>query len=435
MKGRINVLDDGGVILNASAANKILQSGNVLAGDFVEYNSTPTWLDLAGGADFKFSIGEYAIATFGGLLAAFRNGRRVATYSDYGCSVINKYNNWVVFYDEGAATVGVLSIENDEFTLIDSLELADQYGGNSCIAAGGGKVCITRTGRIVVLDIANDGELSNAVSTAVSFATSYDKFLNYSGGFYYTYTTRRPSGAYTYYSVELYTAEITIDGSNNASMGSGIQCPNVDIYNNDTSHNGKPRQIYQNGRIIGITSTYYQYSSQYSGEEYHGQQGYIYFVNIATGAANKITVADHGEAISCISGGKLLTSKCYKYQFGSGSYQWLYQANGIRLYAFDEETYALTEIATKTYSEDTEMAVLGNRGGSANNYVYVQLRQSGTEHPGGVRIYEVAGGNMGDMTDKDYVIPYTNGSNPIGIAKESGSMGDTIAVYIPTPSA
>lgn len=434
MKGRTNVIDDESIVLNASTENKRLLQGSVLAGDFVEYNSVPTWIDLSGGADFKFAIGNYAIAAFGSLLSAFKNGQRVATYSDYGCDVVNKYNDRIIFYDTGTATVGVLSIENDAFTLIDSLKIDSSTDTACCIAAGDGKVCVTRRGTAVVLDIGNDGSLSNAVITSISINTTYEKFLNYSEGFYYSFTDSRPSGAYTYYSATLKTVEIIIDGQNVASLGNTITCYGADIYNNSTNYNGKVRQIYQKGKIIGVASTYYQYHSQYSGEEYHGQQGYIYFVNIATGAVATVTIADHGEAISCISDGKLLTSKCYKYYNGTGSNQWTYIANAIRLYSFNEETYTLTELAVKTFVEDTENAVKGNRAGCADDFVYVQLRQSGETHPGGIRVYEIAGGVMGDITDKNYVLPYINGDNPIGVAKESGAAGDTIPVYIPTPS-
>lgn len=433
MKGRTNI-GSGGASLNASIVNKIVSSGNIIAGDFVEYNSVPTWIDLSGGADFKFTIGDYAIAAFGSLLSAFKNGQRIAVYSEYGCDVINIYNDWIVFYDTGTATVGVLKIENDIFTLIDALKIDSTTSTGCCIAAGDGKICVTRPNNIVVVDIDADGTLSNAIVTSASIVTSYERYLNYSEGFYYSFTDYKASGGYTYNSATLKTAEITIDGQNVATVGNSITCYGANIYNNSTAYNGKARQIYQKGRIIGIASTYYRYESRYSSEEFHGQQGYIYFVNIATGAVTTITVADHGEAISCISDGKLLTSKCYKRQNGSSSNDWLFQSNAIRLYSFDEESFTLTEIAVKTFSEDTENAVLGNRAGCANDFAYVQLRQTGDTHPGGIRVYEVRGGTMGDMTNKDYVLPYSNGENPIGVAKESGAAGDTIEVYIPTPS-
>ena len=432
MRGRTNVAGNG-IAINASTQEKLISTGRILRGDFVEYYSTPSWIDLAGGADFKFTIGDYVIAAFGSLLSAFKNGQRIAVYSDYGCGTINKYNDWIVFYDAG--TVGVLSIDNDEFTLIDALEIDSSSASGCCIAAGGGKICVTRVTNIVVLDIDADGNLSNPVITSVSLS-SYEDFLNYADGFYYTYTDSRPSGGYTYQNVTPRTVEITIDSSNQASKGNVIICYGAKIYNNAIGGvNGRVRQIYQKGKIIGITSCYYRYEYRYSSEEYHGQQGYIYFINIATGAVTEFKIADHGEAISCISNGKLLTSKCYKHQQGTSVGQWVYIANAIRLYAFDEETYSLTELSVKTYSEDTENAVQGNRAGCEENRVYVQLRQSGTTHPGGIRIYEITGGTMCDISDKNRVEPYVNGNNPIGVAKESGAAGDTIPVYIPTPSA
>lgn len=434
MRGRTNVAGNG-IAINASTQEKLISTGRILRGDFVEYYSTPSWIDLAGGADFKFTIGDYVIAAFGSLLSAFKNGQRIAVYSEYGCDVINKYNDWIVFYDTGTATVGVLKIENDIFTLIDAIIIDSTTSTNCCIAAGDGKICVTRPNDIVVVDIDDDGTLSNAVVTSASIATSYERYLNYSEGFYYSFTDYKATGGYTYTSATLKTAEITIDGQNVATVGNSITCYGANIYNNSTDYNGKARQIYQKDRIIGIASTYYRYEYRYSSEEYHGQQGYIYFVNIATGAVTTITVADHGEAISCISNGKLLTSKCYKYQHGTSDGQWVYRANAIRLYAFDEETYSLTELSVKTYSEDTENAVQGNRAGCEENRVYVQLRQSGTTHPGGIRIYEITGGTMCDISDKNRVEPYVNGNNPIGVAKESGAAGDTIPVYIPTPSA
>ena len=55
MTGRTNY-GGGGIALNANVVNKEIKSGNIIAGDFVEYYSEPTYIEQTQNVNFVFYI-------------------------------------------------------------------------------------------------------------------------------------------------------------------------------------------------------------------------------------------------------------------------------------------------------------------------------------------------------------------------------------------
>ena len=112
MRGKTNATN--GVHLNATAVNKTVKSGQIVAGDFVEYYTTPTVIEQSKQLDFKFTVNNYAIAaSTDGILYAFKNGEAAFSYSDHNCVFVQKYNDWILFHDNTLGVLGVLSITNN----------------------------------------------------------------------------------------------------------------------------------------------------------------------------------------------------------------------------------------------------------------------------------------------------------------------------------
>ncbi|MBO4890592.1 MAG: hypothetical protein J5574_06325 [Lachnospiraceae bacterium] len=427
MKGRINVLDDGGVILNASAANKIILQGNIIAGDFVEYKTEPIWIDQAQSISFKFSIGDYAIALIGSTLTAFKNGAQLATYAAHNCSILNKCGDFIVFHDNNAGVLGVLGISDNGFSLVSTLSTG--VSNVVAIAAGGGEVCaITNSSyessdyytKVIYAEISASGVLSGIITSNVRYRLTFACiFLNYASGFYFTYVSGTSLSETTEQQVR--SVPILFNESHSASFGDGVSCGGC--------YAGL-RQVYQQGSTIGL-AYYYYYAA--SGSVSHGQTGYLKIMDIITGSYVDKTFPNYGEVFSYIHNGKVLISECI--QTGSSGYATFWSANKIKLCQFNDTTYEITEIDSKTFTEYIEKKVQNTRGGIAGNYALVQLYQTATDtHYLDLRAYEIINGSLDDKADRNYVETYTGGA-AIGVAKESGAAGDTIAVYIPTPSA
>ena len=64
------------------------------------------------------------------------------------------------------------------------------------------------------------------------------------------------------------------------------------------------------------------------------------------------------------------------------------------------------------------------------NQIYTPSYSSNYEN----MILDIVGSDITKKQDRNYVIPYRDGYNPIGVAKDGGAAGETIAVYIPSAS-
>ena len=97
MKGRTNVLG-GGVILNASIAEKEIKSGNIVAGDFVEYYSEQAEIPFVSNVIYTGIIGSYIIARSpSNAIALIKNERIISTYSTYSISNSLIAGNYIAF--------------------------------------------------------------------------------------------------------------------------------------------------------------------------------------------------------------------------------------------------------------------------------------------------------------------------------------------------
>lgn len=419
MRGRTNI-GGGGIAINATVEQKEIKSGNIIAGDFVEYYSTPTSISLSSFVNFKFEVNGYLIGLVGTTLVAFKNGRQVASYVEYTCSKIGQCGNFVIFYDNNLRIVGVLSIENDTFTLLDTYTTSDDRDANAIWGANG-KICYVSyyqsgsTLYVGVLDVSNNGVLSNYYKTTLTNVSSnsnsvYD-VAYYNGYFYVIFL-----GMYAGVSIKL-----SIDGSNQASI--------VTTINNIQFQYGKNfRTVYKKNQIIAIAS--------YEGDTIStstSNQGYLGLLNFVTGNGNTKTLQNFGEVLTIINDSLLLTSAR---NYSSNTY-FTYTIN---LCSFNDSTLELSildtiELSDKTYGSITK-GLRFSTGGIKDNIVYVQLK-GGQSNPGNpdytISLFEVINNELKDITQKNYVQTYGNG-NPIGVAKDSGVAGDIIDVYVPVPT-
>ena len=230
MRGRTNI-GGGGIAINATVEQKTIKSGNIIAGDFVEYFKESEYIEQTQLIEFVFGIGEYDIARIGSTVTAFKNGRQIATYAGYNCQCISKYNNFILFLDTNNYILGVLSVSDNGFELVSSVEISHQHSPNAqymAIAGGGGKVCywtvVNSSGSSYyfaagVADISNNGALSNYVYTVTLKSASSAERTHYKYMFYYNglfYAINRNLG---------YSFPVSIDENNVPTFGNYIIIP------------------------------------------------------------------------------------------------------------------------------------------------------------------------------------------------------------------
>lgn len=444
MRGRTNI-GSGGISINADIETKAIASGDIIAGDFVEYYTANPYILQTEYVDFLFNLSGYAIALINNVLTAFKNGVQVDSYIDYNCTYNCKYNDFIIFHDNTAGVLGVLKIVNDEFVLVDTLQAS-----TSChiIGAGDGKVCYcyrdTSGGSYnykiyhCVVNISSAGILSDYVET---IDTTNTDALNFKHVYYYN--------NYFYYYIGTYWTKIQIDSSNNVTIisrtnilsGSGVTTNVREIY-------------FKNGVVI--------FAFYFAGSNDSQHTGRICILDVES--ANYIIkdVPDHGEIYSYVYDGKLIASgSIWVSDWPNSRYQWV--ANSLRLYDFNENTYELTLIDEIVLPDNYSESVYGewynyfksrvanssgtvstNLCGIDDSVIYGQVKyrkriirvsssstRTETDDDLKIYLYEALGGtHLQPLSDTDYVIPYQDGGNVIGVAKNGGTTGDTIDVYV-----
>ena len=439
MRGKTNATN--GVHLNATAVNKTVKSGQINAGDFVEYFTEPTYIVQSNDVIFQFCVGDYAIAIISGFLAAFKDGEQVNTFTGMTCSYVALVDNFIVVLDNSHGAIGVLSISSNGFTLIDTISTIST--GFGCIGGGNGKIALVKrvsSSEILVgaVNISSSGELSTYQETSLS--------ENIGSGFCLI----------GYYNEKIYVVtnggsyELIIASDNSVTIGSFVQ-------NTVTSYS-KWKEIYRAGSIIVIAF--------YMGSSYH--RGCLVIIDFVGGSNSVLGLG--WEIVTCINDGFFLaTSKVY---YSSSSYRpvWyngsgLYITNALILYHFDEETYAISEVDRIEYSRDYYTQMQSTEPGAVIYYnmfkdekcgegmiqgstIYAQIKKqvevtvsnyANVERyqyisSQNIDLYEILDETeLQEMSQKDYVIPYAAG-HPIGVAKTDGVTNDIIPVYIPTAS-
>ena len=392
MRGRTNAGE--GIALNATAVNKTVASGQITAGDFVQYYTENSILEQPVLNRLVGIMGEYIITTdardsySGSGLRLFKNNSQIDSYTDFPVYDAYTSEDFIVFSSNNL--LGVLTIVNDRFVLVDTLETNFSYRK---IAFGGGKVCAIHNGstgsgatlRAAVCDISISGQLDNLQEQTVSGPSIYYTPLriDYNGSDFYMAEGVSSSTSYTY------LWKLSID-NNNAITPTRINS-GVRPFSN---------RLYRNGNLVIYSGWVSSYSPKYR----------MCLDYLSSGNEVEISL---DETPSNISGGMFYTVDDYS----------------VKLYSFDEQNASISLIDTVTISQQLQSS--SNGIALLNNGKALCKLYSGNDL---VKMEIVNEEYIQEITNPDYVVPFSQYGHPIGIAKTNGNANDVIPIYIPTPS-
>lgn len=403
MTGRTNV-GGGGTALNADVEPKIVKSGSITAGDFVEYFTVENLLEEGSRIYFAFNIGVYSIALKNNKISLFKNNVQVDQFTNYNITAINNlylYNNYILFISSNSKTIGVLSIDTtaDRFVLKSTEIISDFYSGESfacAIAASNGVIVACRRSSdssgyqkytFITASINSSGEISNIVSSISrnTYDVGSDWIESYNGIFCLIHGTA------------IYS--LTIDGEGKVS----------ESYIGSLGSYSIIRKLYQNNDIV-------IYSRQH---EYQGN-GEIEILNLTSKTYQQLGI--QGMCVTNIDNDLFVTY----YYYNSQCKLHLYRYDNTTKEVTKIDTLDIVDVVTGNVSMTCTSCSLANssflcfKGYLDNVYRY--------------KYYRIVGdSSIQNTVDERYVIAYQNGGNPIGVAKDSGRTNDIIDVYVPTP--
>lgn len=390
MRGRVNTGE--GVALNASTVDKILGSGQVTAGDFVQYYEESDEIEQSQKNSAYFSIGDYFVTSKSNAICLFSGGQQVDAYSDYAIDAVADYGDYIVFFNFTNRLVGVLEIYEGRLRLVDSLTVPDinsLYDGATLIAAGNGTVmvlCQYNYSRYyyrhyAVLDISDNGILSNLSTNKYETYEDITRSIEYTNGGFYALR-----GNINLLSLTTDADRKVIEtatGANNYYVTLG-------------------RRIYKNNNLL-IYNGYHLSSNQYT--------FYLVVVN-APGTITKIEV--NGMASDIIDG--IFAAQKYSYP-------------DFYLYSFNPNTVEVALIDSEVFTGLEPNPI--NCIFTLDDKLYVQKAY----YSYNLLLFDIVNDSYIERkTDKNKVVPFSQYGHPIGVAKTNGNVGDIIPIYIPTPS-
>lgn len=382
MKGRTNVLN-GGIILNANTVDKEIKTGNIVAGDFVQYYTESSTISYDEYMYFIGYIGDYTVVAIGNNstknIAILKDDVILDRYVDHEFNYQPYWavivENIIIFYSADGSVI-TLKIVNDKLTLVDirtpSYLYSPRYVNGKFMGMETNKAYIN------VCDIDSEGNISEFTRSAFNFNSSDVDFKYYNGIYYVV-----GQGSYQGYKFELDSNNQAINivsGQGNIdngfSMFSQFQYGSKVLYPNSRS----TIPICLHDLITGTN---------------------VQVAGIRGNTSGKPIII------------QVENSHTYILTYGSP----------FHLYEFDPDSVTVSLIASggSNYSESLAAAWLKNNIINATIYNSTNRKK-----------LQVYGENIIDIPDVNYVIPYDGNINPIGVAKESGTAGDTIAVYVPT---
>ncbi len=387
MKGRTNVLN-GGIILNANTVDKEIKTGNIVAGDFVNYYTENSYIPFSKSFYFVANIGDYTVGTSpdrsSGSLVLIKNNEILSRYSTYTVEEIASIGNYIAF--SSGKMLLIIGIQNDTLVLVDSHEFSKninflEVANNKIVAFLASQ---TYYDTCAVCQISQNGQIQGLAESSVStyMQNAYGPDLRYYNGWYYM---------------------LSLSSSGN-------------------SYNFK-FQVNVNNQIENLANTYSLYGSyknflyQKDSKVLYGENGgtHYYWVELTTGAYTSVN-GINGIAVTQITENGLFLVKP-----SSTSYS-------VELYSFNDESVEVTLLSSLNDSGYYGARPFGTCWFKGNN-ACIKNNDSGQYY---VEIADIVNNTLTHHQNKNYVKPYAGGIEPIGVAKESGTAGDTIAVYVPT---
>ena len=397
MRGKTNATD--GVHLNATTENMEVGSGQIIAGDFVQYCYEDQYIEQSSMVQFYFNMGDYVIGLKNNNIVLFKENELLDTYSDYNISVMGKYGNFILAYSHSAGKCIVLSINTTTHKLVFVDEISIQLyslanevfaicGGNNkvVIYAGHTSSSGSQYRQFGTLDISNAGELSNAVLTSQEYTSKYSNpQIEYYDEQYYFIARYGQSHI-------IYDLTINNDGTVSCSNGQAISgvCQ---------------LKIYQHDNVVVYTSENY---------------AKITIVNLS-GKTSRVADLNGGTVTQIVNDYFVTNEK------SSGK-------RILRLYKYDDETDEVSLVFTTSAltTKDTSGSYMGypTTGYISNNFIIVYMGDS--DNTRWYQIFKLINDNeIQKIPDTGKVMPYSVAGNPIGIAQTDGNVGDTIPIYVP----
>ena len=389
MKGRTNVLN-GGIILNANTVDKEIKTGNIVAGDFVNYYTENSYIPFSDYFYFLANIGDYTVGTSpnssSGSLVLIKNNEILSRYSTYTVEDIASIGNYIVF--SSGKMLLIIGIQNDTLVLVDSYEFSKnikflECANNKIVAFLGSQ---STYDTCAVCQISQNGQIQGLVESSVStyMQNSYSPDLRYYDGWYYMLSLSSSGGSYNF--------KFQLNANNQIeNFASTYSLPGSD----------SKRFLYQKDSKV----LYWGNSSTTN----------YYWVELTTGAYTFVN-GINGIAVTRISEDRLFLAKP-----NTSSYI-------VELFSFDDESVEVTLLSSLNESGYYGSMPLGRCWLKGNNACI--KNSDGGQYC--VEIADIVNNTLTHRQNKNYVKPYAGGIEPIGVAKESGTAGDTIAVYVPT---
>jgi len=388
MKGRTNVLN-GGIVLNANTVDKEIKTGNIVAGDFVNYYTENSYIPFSENFYFIANIGDYTVGTSSnsssGSLVLIKNNEILSRYSTYTVEDIASIGNYIAF--SSGKMLLIIGIQNDTLVLVDSHEFSEnikflEVANNKIVAFLASR---TNYDTCAVCQISQNGQIQELAESSVStyMQNAYGPDLRYYNGWYYMLSLSSSGDSYNF--------KFQVNVNNQIeNLASTYSLP---------SSNSK-RFLYQkDSKVLYGESAYNSY----------------YWVELTTGAYTSVN------GINGIATTRITENGLFLVKRDSTSYS-------VELYSFNDESVEVTLLSSLNDSGYYGTMPLGTCWFKGNN-AYIRNSDSGTYY---VEMADIVNNTLSHHQNKNYVKPYAGGIEPIGVAKESGTAGDTIAVYVPT---
>lgn len=403
MRGRTNA--NGGIFLNATTDEFEVATGNsIVAGDFVEYSINSDYVTLNTsfiGEVYNVSLNHY-IAIIGNYptLFTYINGiiNIIANYPYTATSIaqIDSTRYAVALSDK----IGVLQVSDSAITLISSINESDA----NLVYVYGTDIILNYNDTTIKTYKCNNTYTSITNVDTAETSANHSRFFGRTSDRFLTLTISSSGSGAT--RVDTYTIDNRPINISTGEIGESITTSFIKRENSSAS--GTTCEAV-NDRYIIFTEREYSYSQTYF---------YATYISAYDVVENRLitqmgALPDRGLSYES-SSTRLGTNNRFILVFSQKSFLLLFDTNLMTITILDSST-TLTGSNHILYNFDRiNLGDMKENTGYRNVYIGSNTLQIGTP--------------------TNTVKRYQGTGNPMGVAKQSGSAGDTIAVYIPSTS-
>lgn len=416
MRGRTNA-SNGGIFLNATTDDfEVATGNNIVAGDFVEYHYDTAEKTISGSS---FSEECFLVDATAKLYIT-----RLSGYAT------------LITYDNGTITI------EDSYTTAQSTELV-KYNDTTYLSTSGDVFTVDVANKTLTLS-------SNINKTFQHKVGNYLVSVERSGSSTVTYTVKTFSCADLSNITLVDTKSVTDQSGSQLVIGKSFNdgvCFAINlVYNSGSSHMAYVKLVFayidlSNGLITSIqskalfddspsssVSSFFYFVGNAIGDRYiyvhyyHGYSGHYTYKDEIYDTASR----DLKNSLSFANNNYTVRSNYFE---RNGYYYWLvYTAETNNV--FSAVLYK-TDIVTGLSELCDSISVTVNTSPlwvfANNDFALLRVSSPSIYY----KIVKAINDQIVEGTLTDTVQEWSGGLNPLGVAKQSGNAGDTIAVYIP----